>query len=122
MRGWRRSGAPSIRSRLAWALVAWAMVWGLSVGAAVWLVAENEVVELLDDRLKASGELVATIVAAAPEASLAAAAGNAHVTVTAPNASPRRSTGNASAMTARITDADSPPRPPAKPRATRNVS
>lgn len=86
MKGWRRSDTPSIRARLAWALVAWALAWGLSVGAAVWLVAENEVAELLDDRLKASGELVATIVAAAPEPSLAAAAGNAQATVAAPNA------------------------------------
>jgi hypothetical protein len=86
VKGWRRSGTPSIRARLAWALVAWALAWGLSVGAAVWLVAENEVAELLDDRLKASGELVATIVAAAPEPSLAAAAGNVQATVAAPNA------------------------------------
>ena len=50
---------PSIRSRLANALVAWAVVWGLAVGAAVWLAATREVDELLDDGLRSSAELMA---------------------------------------------------------------
>lgn len=49
---------PSIRSRLANALVLWSVVWGLSVGAAVWLAATHEVDELLDDTLQSSAELL----------------------------------------------------------------
>lgn len=52
---------PSIRTRLANALVAWAVVWGLAVGAAVWLAATREVDELLDDGLRSSAELMAAI-------------------------------------------------------------
>ena len=52
---------PSIRTRLANALAAWSMVWGLAVGVAVWLAAANEVDELLDDGLQSSAELLAAI-------------------------------------------------------------
>lgn len=52
---------PSIRTRLANALAAWAVVWGLAVGAAVWLAATREVDELLDDGLQSSAELLAAI-------------------------------------------------------------
>lgn len=53
--------APSIRQRLATALVAWAMLWALAVGAAVWLAATHEVDELLDDTLESSADLLAAI-------------------------------------------------------------
>ena len=75
---------PSIRTRLANALAVWAVVWGLTVGAAVWLAAAREVDELLDDGLQSSAELIAAIAVnvdqlPAPEASGAArpAAGGA---------------------------------------------
>ena len=55
------SAVPSIRTRLANALVAWAVVWGLAVGAAVWLAATREVDELQDDGLQSSAELMAAI-------------------------------------------------------------
>lgn len=54
----RPPAVPSIRSRLANALVLWSVVWGLSVGAAVWLAATHEVDELLDDTLQSSAELL----------------------------------------------------------------
>ena len=59
---------PSIRRRLASALAAWSVVWGLAVGAAVWLAAAHEVDELLDDALASSGELLAVLADAAPRA------------------------------------------------------
>ncbi|MBL8349649.1 MAG: HAMP domain-containing histidine kinase [Burkholderiaceae bacterium] len=52
---------PTIRTRLANALVAWSLVWGLAVGAAVWLAATSEVDELLDDGLQSAAELLAAI-------------------------------------------------------------
>jgi signal transduction histidine kinase len=55
------AAAPSIRTRLANALAAWAVVWGLAVGAAVWLAATREIDELLDDGLQSSAELMAAI-------------------------------------------------------------
>lgn len=54
---------PSIRSRLANALLVWALAWGLAVGFAVWLAATHEVDELLDDTLQSSSELLALLVA-----------------------------------------------------------
>lgn len=54
---------PSIRSRLANALLMWTLAWGLAVGAAVWLAAAHEVDELLDDTLQSSSELMALVVA-----------------------------------------------------------
>lgn len=56
----------SIRTRLANALVGWSVVWGLAVGAAVWLAASHEVDELLDDGLQSSAELLAAITVAGP--------------------------------------------------------
>lgn len=53
--------APSIRSRLATALTMWSLVWGISVGAVVWLSATHEVDELLDDALQASAELLGVL-------------------------------------------------------------
>ena len=78
------SAVPSIRARLANALAAWAVVWGLAVGAAVWLAATREVDELLDDGLRSSAELMAAIAAnvdhlPAPETSGAAAPAGATV-------------------------------------------
>ncbi len=78
------SAVPSIRTRLANALAAWAVVWGLAVGAAVWLAATREVDELLDDGLRSSAELMAAIAAnvdhlPAPETSGAAAPAGATV-------------------------------------------
>jgi signal transduction histidine kinase len=61
----------SIRSRLANALLLWSLLWGLSVGAAVWLAAIHEVDELLNDSLQASADLIAGLqpghLAAAPD-------------------------------------------------------
>lgn len=55
---------PSIRSRLANALMVWSLAWGLAVGLAVWLAATHEVDELLDDTLQSSAELLALLGAA----------------------------------------------------------
>ncbi len=63
---------PSTRARLANALTAWSVVWGLAVGAAIWLAATHEVDELLDDALQSSGELLAVL---APVANTAPAEG-----------------------------------------------
>ena len=49
---------PSIRSRLARALVLWSLLSGLLLASAVWLAARHEVNELLDDTLQASAELI----------------------------------------------------------------
>jgi signal transduction histidine kinase len=73
---------PSIRGRLANALLLWALVWGAAVGAAVWLAASREVDELLDETLQSSAGLLAAIAADAsagaapsgPEATVAAGA------------------------------------------------
>jgi signal transduction histidine kinase len=58
---------PSIRTRLANALVLWSVAWALAVGAAAWLAASHEVDELLDDGLRSSAELLAQLLA--PDAS-----------------------------------------------------
>jgi signal transduction histidine kinase len=52
----------SIRNRLANALALWSVVWGLAVGAAVWLAAAHEVDEMLDDTLVESTDLIAGLV------------------------------------------------------------
>jgi signal transduction histidine kinase len=49
---------PSIRRRLARALLLWALLSGLLLASAVWLAARHEVDELLDDTLHASAELI----------------------------------------------------------------
>lgn len=51
---------PSIRLRLARALLAWAIVCGVAVAVAVWLTVREEVDELLDDTLQASSLLLTT--------------------------------------------------------------
>lgn len=67
---------PSIGTRLANALAMWSVVWGLAVGAAVWLAASSEVDELLDDALLASAAVIATLVPAAPDGTVVADLGN----------------------------------------------
>ena len=49
---------PSIRRRLADALLWWSLAWSVAVAAAVWLAARHEVDELLDDTLRASAEVL----------------------------------------------------------------
>jgi signal transduction histidine kinase len=58
--------APSIRARLANALVLWSVLWSLAVGAAVWLAARHEVLELLDDTLRASAHVLRGLLVTAP--------------------------------------------------------
>lgn len=67
---------PSIRARLANALVVWSVIWGLAVGAAAWLAAAHEVDELLDETLQSSAELLLTLTegAVSPAAPPASAA------------------------------------------------
>lgn len=50
---------PSIRVRLSRALLIGSLLWSLAVSAAVWLVIQHEVQELLDDAQRASAELLA---------------------------------------------------------------
>lgn len=59
---------PSIATRLARAVLGWALAWGVAVGLAVWLAAAHEVDELLDEALRASAELMAALVAEHDEA------------------------------------------------------
>lgn len=49
---------PSIRQRLARALLLWSLLSGLFVAAAVWLATRHEVKELLDDTLRAAAEQI----------------------------------------------------------------
>ncbi len=49
---------PSIRTRLAHALVGWSVLWSVAVSMAVWLAVQNEVDELLDDTLEAAAEVL----------------------------------------------------------------
>ncbi len=56
-----QASIPSIRSRIAGALLAWAVVWGIAVAVAVWLAVQQEVDELLDDTLQASAALLSTV-------------------------------------------------------------
>lgn len=51
----------SIRRRLTRTLLAWSLVWSVAVASAVWLAAWHEVEELLDDSLRASAGLLATL-------------------------------------------------------------
>ena len=67
---------PSIGTRLANALAVWSVVWGMAVGASVWLAASAEVDELLDDALTASASLVATLAQAAPAVAVMPDVGN----------------------------------------------
>ena len=58
--------APSIRARIANALVLWSVLWSVAVGAAVWLAARHEVLELLDDTLRASAHVLRGLLVVAP--------------------------------------------------------
>lgn len=58
----RAPRTPSIRTRLASALLVWSVAWGLAVGAAIWLAASHEVEELLDDTLQDSTALLAMLI------------------------------------------------------------
>jgi len=49
---------PSIRARLARALLVWSTVWSIAVSLAVWLAVRHEVGELLDDTLQSAAELL----------------------------------------------------------------
>jgi signal transduction histidine kinase len=55
------SALPSIQARLGNALLAWALVWSVAVSAAVWLAADREVGELLDDELQSSADVLAVL-------------------------------------------------------------
>jgi signal transduction histidine kinase len=55
------AAVPAIRSRLANAVMAWSLLWGLAVGAAVWMAATHEVDELLDDALRSSAQLLGAL-------------------------------------------------------------
>lgn len=52
---------PSIRRRLANALLGWVLLWSVAVSTALWLTADHEVEELLDDQLQASAELLGAL-------------------------------------------------------------
>ncbi|MFP5400123.1 MAG: sensor histidine kinase [Gammaproteobacteria bacterium] len=64
---------PSIRRRLADALLWWSLAWSVAVAAAVWLAARHEVDELLDDTLRASAEVLGAMLAGTPAATPPAA-------------------------------------------------
>jgi signal transduction histidine kinase len=64
--------APSIRSRLANALLMWSLVWSLGVALAVGLSAQHEVDELLDETLQSTA---AVLMDALPPSDGAASAG-----------------------------------------------
>jgi signal transduction histidine kinase len=52
---------PSIRRRLARAMLVGSLISGLAVAVAVWLATQEEVDELLDDTLRAAAEVMATL-------------------------------------------------------------
>lgn len=56
--------APSIRARLANALLLWAVLWGLGVAVAVGFAVQREVDELLDESLQATSALLASALTA----------------------------------------------------------
>lgn len=76
------SSTPSIRGRLARALLAWAVAGGLAVAAAVGLAVQEEVDELLDDALRASAELLSDLLT--PNIAALVAAGNGDGAAAAP--------------------------------------
>lgn len=63
---------PSIRRRLARALLAWAVVLGVAVSFAVGLAVHEEVDELLDDTLRASADATAELLRSQADALIAA--------------------------------------------------
>ena len=52
----RLSPSPSIGGRLARSLVLWSVLWCAALGAAVWVIVQEEVDELLDDSLQSAAE------------------------------------------------------------------
>lgn len=52
---------PSIRNRLAHALLGWSLLFSLAIALAVWLAARHEADELLDDSLRASAEVLSSV-------------------------------------------------------------
>jgi|KBSSwiStaDraftv2_1062776.scaffolds.fasta_scaffold184443_2 signal transduction histidine kinase len=67
---------PSIRRRLARAMLVGSLVCGLAVAVAVWLAAIEEVDELLDDTLRASAEVMGTLLPAHGDLSIVAPPSN----------------------------------------------
>ena len=51
-----RLSSSSIGGRLARSLVLWAVLWCAALGAAVWVIVQEEVAELLDDTLQSAAE------------------------------------------------------------------
>ena len=68
------TAAPSIRRRLARALLAWAVLLGVAVSFAVGLAVHEEVDELLDDTLRASADAMAELLRMQADAMVAAQA------------------------------------------------
>ena len=60
----RRTSPPSIRRRLSRAMLLGSLVGGIAVALAVWLSIQEEVDELLDDTLRASAEVLGSLVPA----------------------------------------------------------
>lgn len=79
------SSLPSIRTRLARALLGWSVVWGLAVAAAVWLAVDHEVSELLDDTLEASADVLGGLLTRGDAAAAQAWNGPATADGAAPN-------------------------------------
>lgn len=52
---------PSIRRRLANALLGWVLLWSAAVTTTLWVAADHEVHELLDGQLQASAEVLAAL-------------------------------------------------------------
>jgi signal transduction histidine kinase len=52
----RQAPSPSIGGRLARSLVLWSVLWCAALGAAVWVIVQEEVDELLDDSLQSAAE------------------------------------------------------------------
>lgn len=74
------TAAPSIRRRLARALLAWAVLLGVAVSFAVGLAVHEEVDELLDDTLRASADAMAELLRTQADAMMAAQAAHARPT------------------------------------------
>jgi signal transduction histidine kinase len=53
--------APSMRQRLSRTLIAWSLLWSVGVTAAVWLGAQHELNELLDETLADAAALMAPV-------------------------------------------------------------
>lgn len=68
------TSAPSIRRRLARALLAWAVLLGVAVSFAVGLAVHEEVDELLDDTLRASADVMAELLRTQADAMISAQA------------------------------------------------